>query len=443
MRIRQGGWFIILLVILFSSLGLGPSGFSQAPAPTGAPAQLKVGIVTFLSGAAAAPFGVPSRNAAELLIEQLNAGSVPKPYDRPGIGGVPLRAVYVDEAGGAERQVAELRRLVLEEKVDFVIGYISSADCLAVAPVAEELKVLTVLFDCGTNRIFEERAYRYVFRTSAHQVIDSIGLARYLLKVRPQVRTVAGLNQNYAWGQDSWNTFREALLKLKPDVKVVSEQFPKLFAGEFSTEISALLAARPEFIHSSFWGGDLEGFTIQMMPRRLHRRSLIAFTPGEPMLPRLGRDVPPGIIVGARGPHGPFAPNTPLNQWFVRAYRDRYGIRPVYASYHMAQALLGVKAAFEKAMASREGQWPTIDQVIAAFEYLEFETPSGPIRMAIGKGHQAVEPVAYGVTGPYDPQQKEVRLTNVMTFPAECVNPPEGFKSEDWIRQGFPGARCP
>jgi len=434
---------LLLLVILFSSLVLSLSGFSQAPAPPGAPAQLKVGIVAFLSGAAAAPFGVPSRNASELLIEQLNAGSVPKPYDRPGIGGVPLRAVYVDEAGGAERQVAELRRLVLEEKVDFVIGYISSADCLAVAPVAEELKVLTVLFDCGTNRIFEDRSYRYVFRTSAHQVIDSIGLARYLLKVRPQVRTVAGLNQNYAWGQDSWNTFRDALLKLKPDVKVVSEQFPKLFAGEFSTEISALLAARPDFIHSSFWGGDLEGFTIQMTPRGLHRRSLIAFTPGEPMLPRLGRDVPPGIIVGARGPHGPFAPNTPLNQWFVRAYRDRYGIRPVYASYHMAQALLGVKAAFEKAIAAREGQWPTIDQVIAAFEYLEFETPSGPIRMAIGKGHQAVEPVAYGVTGPYDPQQKEVRLTNVMTFPAECVNPPEGVKSEDWIRQGFPGARCP
>jgi len=443
MRHRFGFANIFILIITFFALVSAPPGSPQAPTPAGAPAQLKVGIVVFLSGAAAAPFGVPARNTAELLIEQLNAGGVPKPYDRPGLGGVPLRAVYVDEAGGAERQVAELRRLVLEEKVDFVIGYISSADCLAVAPVAEELKVLTILFDCGTNRIFEDRTYRYVFRTSAHQVIDSIGLARYLLKVRPNVRTIAGLNQNYAWGQDSWNTFRDALLKLKPDVKVVSEQFPKLFAGEFSTEISALLAARPEFIHSSFWGGDLEGFTIQMTPRGLHRRSLIAFTPGEPMLPRLGRDVPAGIIVGARGPHGPFAPNTPLNQWFVRAYRDRYGIRPVYASYHMAQALLGVKAAFEKALAANEGKWPTVDQVIAALEYLEFETPSGSIRMAIGKGHQAVEPVAYGMTGPYDAQQKEVRLTNVMTFPAECVNPPDGVKSEDWIRQGFPGARCP
>ncbi|MCS7313212.1 MAG: ABC transporter substrate-binding protein, partial [Acidobacteria bacterium] len=361
---------ILINVFLLLSLASTLPGTSQTPVPPGAPAQLKVGVVVFLSGAAAAPFGVPARNATELLIEQLNAGSVPKPYDRPGIGGVPIRAVYVDEAGGAERQVAELRRLVLEEKVDFVIGYISSADCLAVAPVAEELKVLTILFDCGTNRVFEDRSYRYVFRTSAHQVIDSVGLVRYLLKVRPNVRTVAGLNQNYAWGQDSWNTFRDVLLKLKSDVKVVSEQFPKLFAGEFSTEISALLAARPEFIHSSFWGGDLEGFTIQMTPRGLHRRSLIAFTPGEPMLPRLGRDVPPGIIVGARGPHGPFAPTTPLNQWFVRTYRDRYGIRPVYASYHMAQALLGVKAAFEKALATGEGKWPTIDQVIAAFEYL-------------------------------------------------------------------------
>ena len=37
-----------------------------------------------------------------------------------------------------------------------VIGYISSGDCLGIAPVAEELKKLTVLFDCGTPRIFED-----------------------------------------------------------------------------------------------------------------------------------------------------------------------------------------------------------------------------------------------------------------------------------------------
>jgi len=69
--------------------------------------------------------------------------------------------------------VTELRNLIERQNVDFVIGYISSGDCLAVAPVAEELKTLTILFDCGTPRVFEEASYKYVFRTRSHATMDA------------------------------------------------------------------------------------------------------------------------------------------------------------------------------------------------------------------------------------------------------------------------------
>ena len=40
--------------------------------------------------------------------------------------------------------------MVQRQKVDVVMGYISSGDCLAIPSVADELKQLTVLIDCGT-----------------------------------------------------------------------------------------------------------------------------------------------------------------------------------------------------------------------------------------------------------------------------------------------------
>ncbi|HEY8418143.1 MAG TPA: hypothetical protein VIK93_08945, partial [Limnochordales bacterium] len=108
---------------------------------------------------------------------------------------------------------------------------------------------------------------------------------------------------------------------------------------------------------------------------------------------------------------------------------------------HMAQAILGLKHAYEKAIAAA-GRWPTTEEVIKALEYAEFETPSGPIAMAIGGGHQAVEAAAYGVTR-RDPQTGRMVVSDIMVFGPQCVNPPDGVSTEEWIAQGFPGAVCP
>ena len=71
-----------------------------------------------------------------------------------------------------------------------MIGYISSGDCLAIAPVAEELKKLTVLFDCGTPRIFEDASYKYVFRTGPTGTMDNVSVALYLLERHPEREVV-------------------------------------------------------------------------------------------------------------------------------------------------------------------------------------------------------------------------------------------------------------
>src|SRR5512134_1337825 len=113
---------VVGTILLNACSGVPNTAPSEPPEPTfpvldttpsvpGAPDQLKVGVVVFLTGGAAEPFGLPARNGAELFIDAINRGELPPPYDQPGIAGVPITVVYADESGGAETQTAEWQRL--------------------------------------------------------------------------------------------------------------------------------------------------------------------------------------------------------------------------------------------------------------------------------------------------------------------------------------------
>src|SRR5208282_2625505 len=90
----------ILLVLLLAM----PAGAQEKP--------LKIGVVTFLSGAAAGPFGVPAKQAGEVIVEALNAGGKVPGYGSKGMGGSSIELVFVDEAGGTTKQVTEYRNLI-------------------------------------------------------------------------------------------------------------------------------------------------------------------------------------------------------------------------------------------------------------------------------------------------------------------------------------------
>ncbi|MDP6351050.1 MAG: ABC transporter substrate-binding protein [Alphaproteobacteria bacterium] len=421
---------------------LGAAGLGAGATAAADEAPLKLGIVTFLSGPAAGPFGIPAADAARLIVDAINEGALPAPYDSPGIAGVPIEAIVIDEAGGTTKQVTEFRNLALRRGVDAVVGYISSGSCLGVAPVAEELKLLTILFECGTPRIFEERAYRYVFRTRAHGTMDGVAAARYVDDRISDLRTYAGINQNYAWGQDSWRDFALAMAALDGTRTVTTAQFPKLFAGQYNAEISALMVNSADVVHTSLWGGDLESFLLQAGARGLPERAALVLTTGEHLMYSFAGQMPEGVILGARGPYGDFARPTPLNAWFRDAYLGAFATPPVFPAYDMATAILGLKVATEKAAAAAGGTGrPEVEAVIDAFEYLDYEAFGTTVRMPLGGGHQAVTETAYGRLTT-DPETGAPRLIDVTRYPADCVNPPAGTTSVAWIQAGMPGARC-
>ena len=405
---------------------------------------IKVGVVTFLSGPAAGPFGVPGKNGAELVIDAINAGTLPAPHNSKGFGGATLEPLFIDESGGGAKQVAEYRNLVEKQKVDAVIGYISSGSCMAIAPIADELQKLTIMSVCGTPRLFEEKDRSHVFRTQGNAVGDSIAAARYMIEMFPELKTYTGINQNYAWGQDSWKFYSLAMQKLDPTSKASSKpQFPKLFSGQYSAEISTMLLDKSAVVHTSFWDGDIEAFMLQGMVRGFFQQKKLVSVTGASAVDSLGKKIPDGVVIGTRGKYGLLVRNDlsdPLNAWFVREYKTKYGVYPLAPSYQYAKAILYYKLGMDKA-AQAAGGFPSQDEVMQSLKGISFQSFDGEVSMALAKGRQAIHPVGYGLTK-WDAKKGEPGVEKVRFYGAECINPPEGVLSEDWLNQGMPGAKC-
>ncbi|MGL5734231.1 MAG: ABC transporter substrate-binding protein [Beijerinckiaceae bacterium] len=390
------------------------------------PKELKIGIATFLSGPASV-FGVPAKAAAEMIAEDLNK--------KGGIGGVPVSLSFIDEGAGGEALVSNYRRLVQDEKVDVTFAAISSGSCGQLAPLAEDLKMMNFMWDCGAASILEAKKHRYNFRTQANATPEMLAVLVYLLKTKPDFKTIAVVNQDYAWGRESWEIFSTALKQMKPDVRVVAELFPKFGAPDFSTEISRLMALRPDVVLTTSWGGDLDTLVRQAGQRGLLQQSSFVLAIGESSIQRLGKDLPEGTIIGARGDHWflhPEMKNDAAFKAFNDAFKAKTGSWPIYSVYHMQQAFSALQGAYDKAIKANSGKWPTREQVIDAAAGLEFKGWGRAVTLR-PEDNQGLEAQLVGVTKSAPGYDFKV-LDNMMLFDPKPITTPPGMKSVDWLK---------
>lgn len=415
--------------VVLATAAMSTPASAQTKVAAGHPQEITVGITTFLSGPASV-FGVPGRDAAVMMFEDIN--------EKGGILGAKVKPVFIDEGGSVNQVLSEYRRVVEQLKAPLMMASISSGNCLAIAPVAEDLKVINLMWDCLTQRVTEDFSYKYSIRPHGYGGPEQLAVALYLVQSNPNFKTIAGVNQDYSAGRDMWDLFITALRALRPDIKVVAELFPKFGATDYSTEISRLQALRPDVIFNSSWGGDLDTFMQQASLRGLTRQSQFVLPLGESSLERLGAAIPAGVIVGARGDHYFLSPQYKDNQElaaFVKKYRDRTKAYPIYPVFHMAQSIAAMKAAYEKAAAANGGNWPTKEQALAAFKGLKFRGLTSEI--TIREDNQGLEDQLVGTTVRTSDYPFAV-LDDIKVYPGALVSTPVGQKTLDWLKSVKP-----
>ncbi len=386
------------------------------------PDEVRVGVFTFTSGPAAA-YGEPGRQAAEVMIEEINSEG--------GIDGVPISATYIDEAQGTEGVMSEFRRLSQDDSYQTMMAALSSGNCLALKPLAEQFEIPTIAWNCDTHQLFLEGVTDYMYRPNGNTVAEFLAYAVYLLSETPDLKTIAIINPDYSFGHDAALILKSALKALKPDVEVVAELYPSLGTPNFQTEISRLMAARPDAIFSNLWGADLENFIRQASPRGLFRQSQAILALGESILQ--SSTLPDDVIVGVLGDgwwQSPHAQDNAQTVGFVNAYKDRYGSYPVFPSMKMANAFVLMKQAYEIAMERSSSDWPSRNELAEAMSELTYETLTGQPR--IREDHDGVVDQIIGMTKNGSEYDFPV-LGNMVRFDGETLMPPVGEDPMAWL----------
>src|SRR5436189_273142 len=209
--------------------------------------EVKIGIIAIRAGIAA-PVGTAGLRGTEWWTERVNKSG--------GILGRQVQLV-VEEESTPKDTVERYRKLILQDKVEVVIGGISTGVTLALGPVAEEMEVPWLSWDGTTQKGVEETMPnpKWAFKSVDNEV-EAIVAGQLTPKYFKGVKTIAGINNDYSYGHDCWETYQAVLKKLGVEVKPVLELFPKLGVTDFTSHIAAIQQAKPDLLMCSFWSGD-------------------------------------------------------------------------------------------------------------------------------------------------------------------------------------------
>ncbi len=400
---------------------------------------LKMGVQTFRKGPGAAA-GEPIYKAAVLATEEINAEG--------GILGKRKIQVIDRDEGATDETVKEYKRMVLEDKIDYFVGLVSSGNTPAVGPVAEELGVISTFIDGCTDFLFEKAIPNphFSFRMTNIQSIDGIICAIAAGQAWPNAKKIAHIHPDFAYGRNAHDHTDLVMKKLLP-VETVYEGFPKLWSNDFTPHITKIIDSKPDVLFTSLWGGDYVTFYKQAIAQGLFDKMKVATTYAYGIIPGLiGADHPDGHVAGVHSNYyftKPSWESNPINKRFVEAYNKRWnGEYPNFEGEGAYDAVYLYKQSVETA-SKLVGGWPSSDDIVNVMAVSSILGPAGIVSIR-RDNHQGYKNAVTGFSKRSNQYPGVPTIQdNQIVIPVEKLSAPPGWKGEptgayDWISKTWP-----
>jgi len=285
----RSGLSRLTCVLIAATMVVGAFLVVEAPAQA---KKLKIGVIYDYTGPLAGGGSDLHALGAKIMIDYF--------AKRGGVEGYAIEALYADAQSKPDVAINEAVRLIEQEKVDMLLGFYSSAQCVPAAARVEQLHKFMWITTCISSAVLENRNLKYVFRVqpSGRQFglmsMDFLAQnAKAKLGKEPKDVRVAIIHEDGAYGVDVSKGNEEGAKKA--GFNIVLKEGYSATAPDLSPMVTKLKRGRPDVIFHTGYNPDISLFLRQARELGLRFSALVGHGAGygvyDKLKESLGKDV--------------------------------------------------------------------------------------------------------------------------------------------------------
>ena len=291
-------------------------------------------------------WGDNAKKAINLLSEETNASG--------GINGKKVEIIYEDSKGEAKTAIAAFHKLVDVEQVPAVLGDMVTATTLAVAPLANQSKVILMGISCSAPAV--TAAGPFVYRVWPSDLYEGQVFAEWAYKKGYKTIGVAYVNNDYGTGLK--DAFSAQIEKLGGKI-VVTEAY-NATDKDFRPVVVKIKQVKPQAVYIVGYYEDSARLIREAKQTGFSSQLLGTSSSIHEKLFEIAGKASEGFVAAMLNDFD-MAKLTPAQESFVKKYRAQYGADPDWAATHAADAYLVVEACLKKGNTTGEAIKNCID----------------------------------------------------------------------------------
>ena len=346
----------------FVSLGIGAIvAAALLAAPASAADKVKIGFVTTLTTPAAV-IGNDMKDAFDLAYEHIGGK----------MAGLDVEIIYEDDGFKPEIGKQKTDKLVKQDDVDFLTGYIWSHVLLASRKSALDAGKFLISANAGPSQLAGELCHKNFFSTSWQNDQTPMALGEVLNQ--RGVKSLYIMSPNYAAGK---NMAAGVERTFKGEIKGKDmTKWGKDAQLDFSAELAKAKASGTDAIFVFYPGKAGGAFIKQYMQAGLNESIPLytVYTVDALSLPKFQKAEMKGVLGSLATQFWSPDLDTPQNKKFVSAFLAKHGRYPSFYAAQSYDALFFIKSAVEAV----GGDLSNMDGMRAAMEKADYPSVRGP-----------------------------------------------------------------